>query len=51
MLNQALRWQLDRVTTPLGVMLLVSDAQNTLRALDWADSEARMLDRQGKKPA
>ena len=45
MLNQALRWQLDRVTTPLGVMLLVTDAQNSLRALDWADSEARMLDR------
>ncbi|WP_163099571.1 methylated-DNA--[protein]-cysteine S-methyltransferase [Acidithiobacillus ferrianus] len=45
MLNAPLRWPLDRVTTPLGVMLLVTDTQNTLRALDWADSEARMLDR------
>jgi methylated-DNA-[protein]-cysteine S-methyltransferase len=45
MLNEPLRWHIDRVTTPLGVMLLVTDAQNTLRALDWADSEARMLDR------
>ncbi len=45
MLNKLLQWQLDRVTTPLGVMLLVTDAQNTLHALDWADSEARMLDR------
>ena len=45
MLNKALRWPLDRVTTPLGVMLLVTDAQNTLRALHWADSEARLLDR------
>ena len=45
MLNEPLRWHIDRVTTPLGVMLLVTDAQNILHALDWADSEARMLDR------
>ncbi|MFA7495263.1 MAG: methylated-DNA--[protein]-cysteine S-methyltransferase [Acidithiobacillus sp.] len=45
MLKKPHQWQLDRVTTPLGVMLLVSDTQNILRALDWADHENRMLDR------
>jgi methylated-DNA-[protein]-cysteine S-methyltransferase len=33
---------LDRLQTPLGVALLVTDAQGVLRALDWEDYEARM---------
>ncbi|AWM04012.1 methylated-DNA--[protein]-cysteine S-methyltransferase [Bradyrhizobium amphicarpaeae] len=33
---------LDRVTTPIGVALLVTDAEGALRALDWEDYEHRM---------
>jgi methylated-DNA-[protein]-cysteine S-methyltransferase len=33
---------LDRFSTPLGVMLLVTDGQARLCALDWEDYEARM---------
>jgi methylated-DNA-[protein]-cysteine S-methyltransferase len=33
---------LDRLETPIGVALLVSDADGVLRALDWEDYEPRM---------
>ncbi len=33
---------LDRVATPLGEVLLVTDAEGTVRALDFADYEDRM---------
>jgi methylated-DNA-[protein]-cysteine S-methyltransferase len=33
---------LDRLPTPVGVALLVTDAEGVLRALDWEDYEARM---------
>jgi methylated-DNA-[protein]-cysteine S-methyltransferase len=33
---------IDTMETPLGLMSLVTDAQGILRALDWADYEARM---------
>ena len=33
---------LDRVATPVGEVLLVTDAQGAVRALDFADYEARM---------
>jgi methylated-DNA-[protein]-cysteine S-methyltransferase len=33
---------LDRLDTPIGVALLVSDDDGVLRALDWEDYEARM---------
>lgn len=33
---------LDRLATPIGIALLVTDAAGTLRALDWADYEHRM---------
>lgn len=36
------RFSLDRLTTPIGVALLVTDAEGTLRALDWEDYEHRM---------
>jgi methylated-DNA-[protein]-cysteine S-methyltransferase len=32
----------DRLTTPIGTMLLVTDADGVLRALDFDDYEARM---------
>ena len=33
---------LDRRTTPIGIALLVTDAEGALRALDWDDYEHRM---------
>jgi methylated-DNA-[protein]-cysteine S-methyltransferase len=33
---------LDRLPTPIGTALLVTDADGVLRALDWEDYEARM---------
>lgn len=36
------RFGLDRVTTPIGTALLVTDAEGALRALDWEDYEHRM---------
>ena len=33
---------LDRLQTPIGTALLVTDADGALRALDWEDYEARM---------
>ena len=33
---------LDRLTTPIGIALLVTDAEGLLRALDWEDYERRM---------
>lgn len=38
----ALNFLLERVPTPLGQMLIVTDEQGLLRALDWHDHEARM---------
>jgi methylated-DNA-[protein]-cysteine S-methyltransferase len=33
---------LDRLEVAIGTMLVVTDEQGRLRALDWADHEARM---------
>jgi methylated-DNA-[protein]-cysteine S-methyltransferase len=35
-------FSLDRLATPIGTALLVSDADGVLRALDWEDYEPRM---------
>jgi methylated-DNA-[protein]-cysteine S-methyltransferase len=35
---------LDRLRTPIGTALLVTDADGVLRALDWEDFQARMKD-------
>ena len=35
---------LDRLPTPIGTALLVTDADGVLRALDWGDHEPRMKD-------
>ena len=37
-------FDLDRLTTPIGTALLVTDADGALRALDWEDYEHRMRD-------
>lgn len=36
------RFGLDRLKTPIGTALLVTDADGVLRALDWEDYEDRM---------
>jgi methylated-DNA-[protein]-cysteine S-methyltransferase len=36
------RFFVERVPTPTGMMLLVTDEQERLRALDWEDHEVRM---------
>jgi methylated-DNA-[protein]-cysteine S-methyltransferase len=36
-------FNLDRLPTPIGVALLVTDAEGVLCALDWEDYEPRML--------
>ncbi|MCP3370322.1 methylated-DNA--[protein]-cysteine S-methyltransferase [Bradyrhizobium cajani] len=36
------RFGLDRLATPIGIALLVTDAEGALRALDWDDYEHRM---------
>ncbi|TWI01465.1 methylated-DNA-[protein]-cysteine S-methyltransferase [Bradyrhizobium daqingense] len=33
---------LDRLSTPIGIALLITDAEGHLRALDWDDYEHRM---------
>jgi len=38
------RFTLDRLATPIGTALLVTDDAGALRALDWEDYEARMKD-------
>ena len=35
-------FHLDRLETPIGIALLVTDADGALRALDWQDYEPRM---------
>ena len=35
-------FNLDRLETPIGVALLVTDADGVLRALDWEDYAPRM---------
>jgi len=37
-------FSLDRLPTPIGTALLVTDADGLLRALDWEDYEPRMQD-------
>ena len=38
-----LQLSIDRVTTPIGVLLLVGDEAGRLRAVDWTDYEERMV--------
>lgn len=40
--KQTERFSLDRLETPIGVALLVSDKDGFLRALDWSDYEPRL---------
>lgn len=40
--NPPVSFGLDRLATPIGIALLVTDAAGALRALDWEDYEHRM---------
>lgn len=40
--KQIQTFHLDRLETPIGTALLVTDDQGLLRALDWSDYEARL---------
>jgi methylated-DNA-[protein]-cysteine S-methyltransferase len=42
MLHPMLSIQIDRLKTPIGIMLIVTDCEANLRAVDWADCELRM---------
>lgn len=41
-MSKALHFLLDRLTTPIGEMLIVADTEGNLRATDWLDYEDRM---------
>jgi methylated-DNA-[protein]-cysteine S-methyltransferase len=41
-MNSSPRLLLDRISTPIGVMLVVTDDRERLRVLDWEDHEPRM---------
>jgi len=40
--------KIDRFETPIGELVLLADAQDRLRAIDWHDHEARMLELLGR---
>jgi methylated-DNA-[protein]-cysteine S-methyltransferase len=39
---EVMQFLIDRIDTPLGEMLIVSDQEGNLRATDWTEHEARM---------
>lgn len=41
-MGEVLSLLLDRLKTPIGELLIVSDRERNLRAIDWSDYEARM---------
>jgi methylated-DNA-[protein]-cysteine S-methyltransferase len=42
-MHHPLRLSIDRILTPLGELLLVTDESGYIRAIDWNDYETRML--------
>jgi hypothetical protein len=40
-------FRLDRLNTPIGIALLVTDADGALRALDWEEHGSRMKEYRG----
>jgi methylated-DNA-[protein]-cysteine S-methyltransferase len=42
-MSNVLHFLVDRIDTPIGELLLVADDAGSLRAIDWADYEWRML--------
>ncbi len=42
-MSEPLHLIIDRIDTPIGVMVIIADDDGNLRAVDWADYEPRML--------
>ena len=42
-MTEVLQLSMDRIKTPIGVLLIVADRDENLRTVDWTDHEARML--------
>lgn len=40
---ERLHLRIDRVATPIGILILLADDDGRLRAVDWVDHELRML--------
>jgi methylated-DNA-[protein]-cysteine S-methyltransferase len=40
--------QIDRIPTPIGELLIIADDKGCLRAIDWQDHEARLLQLLGR---
>ncbi len=40
--------KIDRMSTPIGELILICDAQDRLKAIDWHDHEDRMLELLGR---
>ena len=48
-MRESIALSVDRLTTPIGELLIMTDDEGRLRTIDWTDHEARMrllLDRQ-----
>src|SRR5689334_12854555 len=41
-MNENLKLLIDRLTTPIGEMLILTDENGKLRTIDWSDHESRM---------
>lgn len=42
MLHRPLSIQIDRLRTPIGILLIATDCEENLRAVDWDDCQQRM---------
>jgi len=42
-MSEPLQLIIDRINTPIGEMVIVADHEGSLRAVDWADYEPRMM--------
>lgn len=40
--SETLRLLIDRLAMPIGVMIIMADRKENLRAVDWTDHEIRM---------
>jgi methylated-DNA-[protein]-cysteine S-methyltransferase len=47
-MSEPLSLGIDRIATPIGRLVLIADGRNRLRAVDWQDHEARMLELLGR---
>jgi methylated-DNA-[protein]-cysteine S-methyltransferase len=42
-MSESLQLIIDRISTPIGEMVIIADYDGNLRAVDWTDYESRML--------